>query len=290
MSKYLSGIGELLEEVESKKRSLQRPNITVEDEIWYRGHSDPNYVLLPTLLREAEKLRIFGDDVRQFESDLFFEFQAKGLSLMGNGLSDWDQLFVMRHHGLPTRLLDWSESFAVSVYFAMERVWDDPKAPEPVLKLLNPYALNGMLSWKRKANPDAIDLFSPRFLSWEQYPKAKEGKGARGEYWDYGELLVEQDGVDWKSPVALYPIRNSSRVRAQHGWFTIHGTDTHSIEKLAPKTVEEVIIKRKYWNDIRLYLESTGIDKFQIYADLDSLAASICTKARLLWKNRAKRS
>lgn len=282
-----NGIAALLDEVEQEKLRLQRPGITLADDIWFRGHSDPVYVLLPTLLRMARELGISGDEVRTFESDLFFEFQAKGLPLMGQGLSDWDQLFVMRHHKLPTRLLDWSESFAVGLFFAMDGVGEGKATTrEPVVKLLNPYALNACLPRSKRLKPDDVDLFAPKFLGWEPYEDAEDGVSPKGEYWDYSELLVEVNGIDWETPVALYPIRNSPRVRAQHGWFTIHGTNADPIEKIAPDAVGQVTIRREYWPQVQAYLESTGIDRFQIYADLDSLADSICQKARRLWARR----
>src|SRR3954470_18296003 len=80
--------------------------------IWYRGTRNANYPLLPSLMRETEGTSL--EDHDQYEADSFFEFQALGAELRNRNLTEWETLFFARHYGLPTRVLDWTDTFAIA--------------------------------------------------------------------------------------------------------------------------------------------------------------------------------
>src|SRR5215213_960691 len=97
---------------------------------FFRGHSNHKWELMPSLGRRKHNLEVV-------ESRLYEGFRTLGGHLLRQGCSTWEILFLMQHHALPTRLLDWSESFAVALFFALRHA----KGPAAVW-ILNPYALN----------------------------------------------------------------------------------------------------------------------------------------------------
>src|SRR5437773_4477888 len=79
------------------------------EEVWYRGVTSKEHQLLPSLLRCFKPEERTRENVRELETDLFFEFLAKARTAQGPQLDHWDVLFLMQHHRAPTRLLDWTE-------------------------------------------------------------------------------------------------------------------------------------------------------------------------------------
>jgi hypothetical protein len=246
----------LLRDVARKEARLR---FDPDEERFYRGHVDASWTLLPTLMR-----RYGREQLPEAENDLFWEFQARARELHNLHLSDWDILFFMRHHGAPTRLLDWTETLGVALYFALEDYFFDRpvKREHPCIWMLNPYLLNG--GGKRAKD----DLWSPKRLGWN---------GKKDRYHDYGELVLEGDWW-WRRPLAIYPQQKPLRMGAQRGWFTIHGQDPRPLETQCPNCVSRVDIPQAAIPATLEVLRIAGVDPYSINADLDGLALSLVLK------------
>ena len=103
----------------------------------FRGQAKA-WDLLPALFRDRDRT---PQEVEEFESRLLVEFKSRSPYLLPSTPGDeWDWLSLAQHHGLPTRLLDWTANPLMALFFAVE----EPNAPRSTV-------------WIFDANQDQLD-------------------------------------------------------------------------------------------------------------------------------------
>jgi hypothetical protein len=214
---------------------------------WYRGHSDVQHKLLPSLLRYKTGLR--------HERNLMAIFKTRGANFLPESVqSSWDTLAIMQHHGTPTRLLDWTESVDVALFFAVSQ-----KCSNPTIWILNPFRLN-FASIGKNLVFDRADLI----------------------FYDYYKEIVEHRCVPHEYPIAIHAPWITPRIVNQKGCFTIHGSDPRPIEDQPGRFIKKVVIPQHLVGDLRKYLRNRQIDDFELFPDLDGLSRSLKSKFRFV--------
>ena len=218
--------------------------------LFFRGHCSSDYRLLPGLFRPVEQG--FYQDFD--EKNLYYEFRARAGALLDPNYSSWDILFLMQHHGVPTRLLDWTESFAAALYFALEGAkWDAD------IWMLDPYLLNRSLFVSESIIDVGLDL------------------GAK-----YFDLFIRPNKSVHhpNSPViAIYPRRQIARLASQTGLFTLHFS-SDALEDLDGAWLTRFHLQAQAVADTQMFLRLMGINGFSLFPDLDGLARLLRTRIK----------
>lgn len=85
-----------------------------KNNVFFRGHSDKNYVLEPGIYR---KDKIKNKSLVEFEDKIYREIISKAPQDF-IGKNTLESLALMQHYEAPTRVLDLTENALVALYFA----------------------------------------------------------------------------------------------------------------------------------------------------------------------------
>lgn len=226
--------------------------------LFFRGVSDEKYDLLPGRFRSENLSKLTTKNVPliEFDSNSYAYFQSYGISLLDKDVTDWDVLFCMQHYGIPTRLLDWTESLNIALYFALKNAQPGINAK---IYVLDPYGLNRIASTGKIISSilDPNDYF----------------KGL------YYQCFVEFSKKFEFEYASLFPTRKNTRQVLQNSVFTFHQLDMPLNKNPNYQSVLlEIVIEHKYFEVARKYLSNTGINEFVLFHDLDGLGRLIKEK------------
>jgi hypothetical protein len=224
-------------------RFLQKDLPSDKKHVWYRGQSKAEWLLVPSLGR-GKKPKI------QTETYLIKRFRQNATLLVSNiSNAEWDWLLIMQHHGVKTRLLDWTENPLVGLYFA---VTESPRT-DSALWVLLPSELNLHSKLKPQYNLD-IPSFDDPILQ------------------NYSAQSIHSEQTSDLDPIAIMAPRNTPRMQAQRGVFTIMHRAPNAVENVGDKKhVWRYIIPKDKKPDLVKELCLLGINKFSLFPELESV-------------------
>ena len=248
--------------------------------IFYRGHADANYSLLPSIMRSA--------NLQRNESQLYHELLINCPDDFEKCHTHLEKLVKMQHYGLPTRLLDITRNPLVGLYFACE------SRPESYGELILISPKNHEIKYPQSDTVSilaSLSVFSPE--KQEEFLCLAEDPSITAEQFNQGiarlihEVRLEKPAFqaevqrnDILSNYIVYALKNNGRIVKQDGAFILCGlSPAGSIESFRyrenGKKVVVLLDKKKRILD---QLETFSINRAALFPEVECVAEYLKNK------------
>lgn len=259
-----------------------------DGKLYYRGHADVNYDLLPSIKRQKNWARN--------EDRMYHELLVRCPNDFRDCKCHLDYLVEMQHYGLPTRLLDITESPMVALYFAC---CDSVKKTGEVI--LFP-ARQHEVKYFHSDTVAVLAALSTRTWEYREELRQSVDEGDKKK----AEKLLKQLAREIKSKNPAFepeihmedvtrnlfvsPVKSNQRIVKQEGAFIICGLDTedtdqNSLRELRIREYEGesdpekkgriVVCAVENKGDILEQLDQFGINQAALFPEIDQVTGYI---------------
>lgn len=227
---------------------------------FFRGDKNrDNYSLVPKVY-----LPLYNNLLKHLD-EAIEEFSALNLgrnNLVSNGFLE--DMINAQHYELPTRLLDWTESALIALFFAVSSVKDSNS--DSIVWALNPIVLNSRTNFLQKFG------YVPIFPS-------KQDKELVAELENYYKAIKDGDA---KHPIAIKTRKINPRIDAQRGVFVLfcHNDDRQCLTKYnnSNEFLYKITIPYQSAQVIQKDLKSMGITQYSIFPEVKSISIDLTSK------------
>lgn len=243
---------------------------------WFRGQADISWPLQPGALRPDVTQSIYlqfpislyedGYTRKQlyYEKLLMSTFIQNGSGLISERLSNEEWYVRAQHHGMPTRLLDWTLNPQVALWMALNDVASSGK--DGVIVAMIPIAKEEKREVVEKWGEDR----KTKLLEWLSRNPDSKKLGAELEEFCQDEAII-----------TYAPNNYTDRQSQQQSCFTLHTPASKASELVTNVGVNEFyecrefVVEAKYKEFYKTFLYVLGMRRWNIYPDLDNLARGI---------------